>query len=211
MKGKAVFKTSVTLAVVAAICTAAVAFTYESTRERIAANARALLERSLEPALGGMPYDGELTGSELVVEPPHDLPGPGPAVIYRVFADDKPVAALFVVTATDGYSGPIRFVLGIDTNGRVTGLRILEHRETPGLGDGIDSSRSDWVDQFAGRGLGDPDIGRWAIRADGGDFDQLTGASITPRAVIQAIRDTLVYFDANRQEVFAPVSAEQDR
>jgi len=198
-----------TLAIFAAICTAFVAGTYQMTRERIAANARELLERSLEPALGGLNHDGELTAAELVVEPPHALPGPGPASIYRVFADSRPVAALFVVTAMDGYSGPIRFVLGVDVNGRITGLEILEHRETPGLGDGIDSSRSDWGHQFVGRSIADPQPGQWAIRADGGEFDQLTGASITPRAVTRAIRDTLLYFDANRQEIFSASAGEQ--
>ena len=103
-------------------------------------------------------------------------------------------------------------MLGIDTHGVVTGLRILEHRETPGLGDKIQSSRSDWVFQFDGRSLGNPDASRWAIRTDGGDFDQLTGASITPRAVTKAVRDSLLYFEANRQEIFSrPPTEEPDR
>jgi electron transport complex protein RnfG len=110
---------------------------------------------------------------------------------------------LFAVTARDGYSGPIRVLIGIGVDGILTGVRILQHRETPGLGDKIDSSRSDWVDQFAGRGLGNPVVSGWAIREDGGVFDQLTGASITPRAVIKAIAATLIYFDANQDEIFA--------
>ncbi len=87
--------------------------------------------------------------------------------------------------------------------GVVTGVRILKHRETPGLGDKIEPTRSDWIHQFAGRSLVDPETSRWAIKYDGGDFDQLTGASITPRAVIGALRDTLVYFDAHRDDIFA--------
>ena len=88
-------------------------------------------------------------------------------------------------------------------SGTVTGLRILEHRETPGLGDKIDEDKSDWVMQFTGRALGDPPIDGWQIRNDGGEFDQLTGATVTPRAVIQAVRETLIYFAENREQVFA--------
>ncbi len=198
-----VFKSSVTLALIAAICTLLVAATYQLTIERIAANERALLERSLQPVLAGVFYDNAVVESRLDISPPHALPGDDTAVIYRVYAGDSPVAALFAVTARDGYSGPIRVLIGIGVDGILTGVRILQHRETPGLGDRIDSSRSDWVDQFAGRALGNPVVSGWAIREDGGVFDQLTGASITPRAVIKAIAATLIYFDANRDEIFA--------
>ena len=146
----------------------------------------------------------------LVLKPPHDLPGSEEALIYRVYANDEPVAALFVVTARDGFAGPIRILLGVDMTGVVTGIRILRHRETPGLGDKIDESRSDWVHQFPGRSIGDPVVTSWAIRRDGGDFDQLTGASITPRAVIKAMRDTLIYFNANRDAIFAAPASEED-
>ena len=203
MSDRSVIKTGLTLAGIAAICTALVAATYHATRDRIIANEKALLEQSLQPALSGIFYDSGVTESRLVLEPPHELPGSGPAIIYRVYAENEPVAALFVVTARDGFSGPIRILLGVDSDGSVTGLRILEHRETPGLGDRIDSARSNWVFQFDGRSLGDPDVGSWFLRVDGGEFDQLTGASVTPRAVIKAVRDTLLYFEAHREEIFA--------
>jgi electron transport complex protein RnfG len=210
VSARGVFRSGLTLAAIAAVCTALVAATYRLTSDRIAENARLLLERSLAPALGDTRYEGTLTGSALVV-PPHALPGAGPAVIYRVFSGGQPAAALFVVTAMEGYSGPIRLVLGVDTYGVVTGLRILEHRETPGLGDRIESGRSNWVAQFEGRSLGDPETRRWAIRGDGGEFDQLTGASITPRAVTKAVRDVLIYFAANREEVFSRPATEQEQ
>jgi len=203
MNRPSVLRSGLTLAAIAAVCTALVAATYHATRARIAANEKALLEQSLQPALAGIFYDGEISESRVVIPPPHDLPGSGPATIYRVYSGGEPVAALFVVTARDGFSGPIRLLLGIGTDGTVTGLRILEHRETPGLGDRIDSSRSDWVFQFDGRSLGDPVVARWSIRADGGEFDQLTGASVTPRAVVGAVRDTLLYFEAHHDEIFA--------
>ena len=103
----------------------------------------------------------------------------------------------------------LRGVEGVDISGKVTGVRILQHRETPGLGDKIESARSDWVFQFDGRAIGNPVLTAWAIKDDGGDFDQLTGASVTPRAVINAVRDTLVYFDANRDEIFALPATEE--
>lgn len=205
-----VIRGGVTLAAIAAICTLLVAATYQLTAERIAANEQAWLERSLEPALSGLFFEGSITESKLEIPPPHDLPGNDTAIVYRVFAEGAPVAALFVVTARDGYAGPIRILVGVGTDGTVTGVRIVEHRETPGLGDRIDQSRSDWVFQFDGHSLGNPVEARWLLEVDGGDFDQLTGASVTPRAVIKAIRDTLIYFDAHRDEIFAlPATEEQ--
>ena len=196
------------LAGLAAICTALVAVTHAITAPRIAANEQAYLEQSLQPVLQGIEYDGKLSESTLVIPPPHELPGDDPVTIYRVYADGAPIAALFVVEARGGFSGPIRLLIGVDAAGTVTGVRVLSHRETPGLGDKIDADKSDWVLQFTGRSLGDPAAPGWAIRRDGGEFDQLTGASITPRAVIRGIRETLQYFEANRVAVFAEVETE---
>ncbi|HEX9851439.1 MAG TPA: electron transport complex subunit RsxG [Woeseiaceae bacterium] len=198
-----VWGSAVILAALAAVCTALVAVTQRAAAPRIAANEQAYLEQSLAPVLGGLSYDGTLSESTLIIPVPHALPGDEPVSVYRVFADDQPVAALFVVSARDGFTGPIKLLVGIAASGELTGVRVLEHRETPGLGDLIDSTRSDWVLQFSGRSLGNPQVSRWAIRRDGGDFDQLTGASITPRAVVKAIRETLLYFDTHHDEVFA--------
>ncbi|MEM1175010.1 MAG: electron transport complex subunit RsxG [Pseudomonadota bacterium] len=196
-------RNGLTLAVIAGICTSLVAGTFYVTQQRIEENRQAWLERSLKPALAGLMYDSDVTESVVVLEPPHALPGNERALIYRVYSGSEPVAALFVVSARDGYSGPIRVLVGIDLDGRVSGVRILEHRETPGLGDGIEHDKSDWDRQFTGRSLRDPETGDWAIRRDGGVFDQLSGASVTPRAVITAVRDTLIWFEANREQVFA--------
>lgn len=200
-----------TLAAIGAVCAALVSSTYMLTRDRIAANEQAWLEKSLEPALAGIFFDGGVSESMLVIPVPHELPGADDVIVYRVYADNRPVAALFAVTAPDGYAGPIRILVGIEYDGTVTGIRILEHRETPGLGDRIVSSRSDWVFQFDGRSIRNPIAGGWAITSDGGQFDQLTGASVTPRAVITTIRETLIYFDANREELFAAPATEVDK
>lgn len=203
-------KTGMTLALIAAICTALVAATFQLTSDRIAANEKALLEQSLAPALAGIFFEGGVSESRVVLPAPHGLPGSDAAIIYRVFADEEPVAALFVVSARDGFAGPIRILMGIEYDGTVTGVRILQHRETPGLGDKIESKRSDWVYQFEGRSMGDPVVTGWAIKADGGEFDQLTGASVTPRAVTKAMRDTLIYFAENRDEIFTLPATEDD-
>lgn len=201
-------RNGLTLAAIAAVCTTLVAFTYRVTDQRIVANQQAWLEQSLLPALGGVEFDGNVGDARLTITAPHDLPGNGDALVYRVYRDSMPAAALFVVTARDGYSGAIRLLVGIDANGIITGVFILEHRETPGLGDGIDASKSPWARQFNGRSLGDPSVKGWQIRRDGGEFDQLTGASVTPRAVVRAVRETLLWYETNSDFVFAASSDE---
>ena len=203
MADTSVLKSGITLAVIASICTGLVAVTWKLTNERIADNQTAWLERSMQPALAGVFFDSSVTESLLTVQPPHELPGSEAALIYRVYAADKPVAALFAVSARDGYAGPIKLLIGVAMDGSLTGIRVVEHRETPGLGDRIETSKSDWVLQFDGRSLGDPGPDRWAIKRDGGDFDQLTGASITPRAIINAVRQTLHYFETNKDSIFS--------
>lgn len=203
MAESSVMRSGVTLAGIAAICTALVAITYQVTNERIVANEQAWLEQSLAPALSGLFFDSGVSESVLTIPAPHELPGAEDAIVYRVYSGESPVAALFVVSARDGYAGAIRLLIGIDVDGKVTGVHVLAHRETPGLGDRVESDKSDWVQQFDGRSLGDPAPGGWRIKRDGGEFDQLTGASVTPRAIVKAIRETLQYFDANAAAIFA--------
>lgn len=204
-----IWKAGLILAGLAFVCTALVALTHSATKPRIAANAQAYLEASLKPVLGAIEYDGILSESTLTIPQPHDLPGKDAAIVYRVYADSRPVAALFVVTAMDGFSGSIKLLIGVDKDGVLSGVRALEHRETPGLGDKIDTDKSDWILSFATLSLNNPDRNLWAIKRDGGAFDQFTGATITPRSVVNAVKQTLVYFEENRDSVFAPVAGEQ--
>lgn len=210
MSNSSVMRSGLTLAVIAAICTALVAFTYQLTDERIAMNEQAWLEQSLQPALSGVSFDSGVSESVVTIPAPHTLPGSDDAIIYRVYSGESPVAALFVVSARDGYAGAIKMLVGVDIKGKVTGVHVLAHRETPGLGDRIESDKTDWVRQFDGRSLGEPVVGNWKIKRDGGEFDQLTGASVTPRAVVKAIRETLEYFDANSAAVFAAAADTAD-
>lgn len=210
MAEHSVWKSGVILAVVAAFCTTVVAITWQLTAARIAANEIAWLEQSLEPALSGLFFDSGITAAMITIAPPHELPGNEAAIIYRVYARQQPAAALFIVSARDGYAGPIRLLIGVAMDSTITGVRVLEHQETPGLGNLIELDKSDWLLQFDGHSLRDPDPGGWAIKDDGGDFDQLTGASVTPRAVIKAIKATLTYFEANGDAIFAAASENEE-
>lgn len=210
MANFAIMRSGLTLAAIAAVCTTLVAFTYQLTDERIEANEQAWLEQSLQPALSGLFFDSGVSESIVTIPAPHELPGSEDAIIYRVYSGETPVAALFVVSARDGYAGAIKMLVGVDINGAVTGVHVLAHRETPGLGDRIESTKSDWVRQFDGRTLQDPEADGWKIRRDGGEFDQLTGASVTPRAAVKAIRETLQYFDANAVAIFSAAADQED-
>lgn len=201
-RSPSVWSSGIVLAVVAAICTALVAITHRMTAPRIAENQKAYLEQSLRPALAGVFYDNDLSESTLILPPPHGLPGNEPAIIYRLFSEERPVAAVFVVSARGGYSGPIKLLIAVEYSGKLAGVQVLEHNETPGLGDLIEPSRSNWLQQFEDASLEVPPRDRWAIRRDGGAFDQLTGASITPRAVVMAVKETLLYYESNRDSIF---------
>ena len=207
--GVSVWTSGLILAGLAAICTTLVAVTYRVTSIRILANEQEYLEQSLTPVLGSLSYTNYLPESVLVIEPPHDLPGTEPATVYRAYSGTTPVAALFVVSARDGFSGPIKLLIGINSSMTVTSVRVLEHRETPGLGDLIEASKSDWLKQFENTSLSAPARASWSIGRDGGEFDQLTGASITPRAVIKAVKETLLYFESNRDSIFAVKAVQQ--
>ncbi len=206
---KSIWASGLILGTLAAICTGLVAVTHHVTTIKIAANEQEYLEQSLAPVLAGISYTSDLTNSTLVLQPPHDLPGNGPATIYRVYSGEDPVAALFVVTARDGFTGPIKLLIGVDTTLTISSVRILEHRETPGLGDLIEPSKSDWLKQLEKASLDTPARQNWMIKRDGGVFNQLTGASITPRAVLKAVKETLLYFEASQEYVFSTVESPQ--
>ena len=101
------------------------------------------------------------------------------------------IADVYEVTSLQGYSGPISLVIGVNADNTLRGVRVISHKETPGLGDKIETNKADWILQFAGKSLLNPTVSHWKVRKDGGDFDQFTGATITPRAVVNAVRETL--------------------
>lgn len=203
MAGPSAWRSGLTLAALAAVCTALVALTWHLTAPRIAENEQAALERSLTPSLENLLYDNDLPESEIVIQPPHELPGNKPVRVYPVRSGDRPVAAVFVVEEPGGYAGPIRLLVAVRYSGELSGVRVLAHRETPGLGDQIEADKSDWLLQFQDASLAAPPRERWSVARDGGAFDQITGATITTRAVVRAIKQTLLYFESHRDDIFA--------
>lgn len=203
MNVRHILVTALLLFLFAAIGTGLVAFTFDNTHERIAANEREALLRNLHVLVPPERHDNDIFTDTIEVTDPDLLGTPRPVTVYRARKDGRPVAAILAPVAPDGYSGEIRLLVAIEADGRLAGVRVAGHRETPGLGDAIEAARSDWILGFEGRSLGDPDEKGWAVKKDGGVFDQFTGATITPRAVVKAVKKALVYFDRNRQTLFA--------
>ncbi len=190
------------LAAFAVAGVAMVAFTWKNTAPRIAENQRHVLTGRLHEILPAEAHDNDLLDDAITVTDPELLGTPSPVTVYRAYKNGAPVAALFTAVAPDGYSGPIYLLVGVHADGRVAGVRVLSHRETPGLGDPIEIERSGWITGFDGRSLGDPPPAQWDVKRYGGMFDQFTGATITPRAVVRAVKNTLIYFERHRDEIF---------
>ncbi len=118
-----------------------------------------------------------------------------PVTIYRARLNGKPVGVIFETIAPDGYTGNIHILIGVFKDGRVSGVRVIRHKETPGLGDKIEIRRSDWITAFDGQYLSANNADKWRVKKDGGKFDQFTGATITPRAVVNAVRRALEFIN----------------
>ena len=195
--------TAAVLLLFAVVGTLLVVLTFEGTREQIAANEREALLRKLSVLVSPERYDNAIFEDTIQVVDDHLLGTTEPVTVYRARRDGEPVALVIAPVAPDGYSGTIRLLVGINRNGSLAGVRILAHRETPGLGDKIEAERSDWILGFAGRSFDNPPREAWRVMRDGGAFDQFTGATITPRAVVKAVRNSLIYYRDNHEALFA--------
>jgi electron transport complex protein RnfG len=211
MLARAMVSSAATLAVFAAAGVFLVALTQAGTRERIAQVERENLLRSLHAVVSPELHDNDPSADTVEVLDPPRLGTDEPVTVYRARREGRPVAAILTPVAPDGYSGRIQLMVAVHEDGRVAGVRVLSHHETPGLGDPIEIRRSDWITRFTGRSLRDPRPERWKVKRDGGVFDQFTGATITPRAVVKAVRHTLEFFEANRRELFAAPSLPADQ
>ena len=201
MNIRQIILTAVFLLLFAISGTGLVSFTHEATRERIAENERLALLRSLHQLITPERHDNKLFHDAIQVRD-RRLDIQDPVAVYRARMKDEPVALVLSPVAPDGYSGRIKLLVGINYDGSLTGVRAVTHHETPGLGDAIEAERSDWVLGFDGRSIGDPDIEGWGVKKDGGIYDQFTGATITPRAVVKAVRNSLLYYNENRELLF---------
>jgi len=178
-----------------------VAFTENQTRERIAANERQALLRSLNALVPQESIDNDIVTDTIFVNDVERLGGEH-IQVYLGRKQNQPVAAVFTTIVPDGYSGPIKLLVAVRADGTLGGVRVVAHKETPGLGDKVEERKSDWILGFKGKSLGNPDISHWKVKRDGGDFDQFTGATITPRSIVNAVKNTLLYYQSHGAELF---------
>jgi electron transport complex protein RnfG len=181
------------------------------TRDQIAANQAAHALALVSAVLPDTGYDNEPT-SDVIMLSDAALPGSSnPLPAYRARLGNTPVATAITAIAADGYVGPIHLLIGIDAVGQIIRVRVIQHRETPGLGDKIEADKDDWINLFDGAtALANPAAAEWNVRRDGGDFDQLSGATITSRAVLNAVRQTQQYYLANAATITAPAATTAD-
>jgi len=198
---KTMLKNGLLLAVFAFFCTGLVALVNQQTFDKIKEQQQLELKRVLHQIIPDNLHDNELLAHCILIHDQEALGIDTPLPSYIASMQGEPVAIAIETVAPDGYNGNIYLIIGISVTGEVLGVRTLSHAETPGLGDKIDLRKSDWVHSFNGMSLlSESDI-RWNVKKDGGQIDQFTGATITPRAYVNAIKRTLIYFNPNKDRL----------
>jgi electron transport complex protein RnfG len=227
--------TTVILAVFFGLGVGFVAYTQQKTADQIELNRQAVLLGQIMAVLGSEAHDNNpaedafilpdpqaLNLGEPVIDPPEDGVLPASLTVeererameagqlgFRAREDGRVTAVAIPVVTHRGYSGDIRLLVGVDADAVITGVRVLEQNETPGLGDKIKADKTDWISDFTGRHIGAPPLEDWAVKKDGGTFDQFTGATISPRAVVEAVEDALLYVREHRPQLFEQPAGEQ--
>jgi electron transport complex protein RnfG len=194
--------TAVAVAVFASAALLAVNAVYDWSDERIAANERARVVARLNSVLEPSLRDRDLATTLLAVMDAELLGTDVPVDVFVLTDRGVPMATVFATVAPHGYNAEIGLLIGISPAGTVTGLRAVRHRETQGLGDAIDVTKSDWMLQFDGKALATTPPELWAIEQDEGEFDAISGATVTSRAVVGAVKNTLLYFEQHRDELY---------
>lgn len=191
-----------------------VAFTHQATKGQIAENERMALLNSLNTLVPAETIDNDIVTDLIEVSDLEKL-GTEKTTVYLGRKANQPVAAVFTSVAPDGYSGQIKLLVAILADGSLGGVRVVAHKETPGLGDKIEVEKSDWIHSFNGKSLGNPDLAKWKVKRDGGIFDQFSGATITPRAIVKAVKNSLLYYQDNGKKLFItksdPVKTEEKK
>ncbi|MGZ5008350.1 MAG: electron transport complex subunit RsxG [Methylobacter sp.] len=162
------------------------------------------LQKSLEEVVPAALYDNDMLQDTVNISSAEYNIGTNETTVYIAKKNGNVSAVCFKFTAPDGYSGAINMIMGIDRDGNILGVRVLSHKETPGLGDKIEVTKSDWILKFAGRSLDNLAPSKWAVKKDGGEFDQFAGATITPRKSVQAIYRGLQFFKAHQEQLINP-------
>jgi electron transport complex protein RnfG len=178
----------------ALLTTAALALAARATDADIHAAEALDIKQSFAVVLPGK-YDNDLLKDTLQLNGPN-----GEVTVYRARRAGQ-VEALVYKVSGNGYAGVIDCIMGIDRSGHITGVRVIKHKETPGLGDKIEAAKNSWIFAFEGKSLGDPAADKWAVKKDGGVFDQFAGATITPRGVVKAVKGGLEFFEKNRAQL----------
>ena len=202
----AIRSSTVGLAIFAVVTSGLIAITQVGTKDRIAKNEREAQAKALYEIVPRDSIENDLLEDTVEFVAPSLLGSEQPGTAYRARRDGKVATVILPVTAPDGYSGNIHLIVGVNADSSVAGVRVLAHKETPGLGDKIELKKSDWVLSFNGKSMAGSNDRDWAVKKDGGQFDQFTGATITPRAIVNATARAITYFRANRIALMAPVA-----
>ncbi|WP_405128014.1 electron transport complex subunit RsxG [Pseudoalteromonas sp. PB2-1] len=190
----------------ALLTTGAVALTHSLTAQRISDQEKKQLAEQLQQVLGAHHYDNQLYKDCVIIT--DERLGPRPEqIIYRAYKSDKPYALVMRHVTPSGYSGDINLLTAVFANGEIAGVRVTKHEETPGLGDKVEVKKSDWITLFKGQTVLGEDDNRWAVKKDGGQFDQFTGATITPRAVVGSVKEAVLFAQAEFDNLFAAANA----
>jgi len=190
------------LAIIAALLTIGLVTFANLTRDRIARNQQAWIKQHLDALVPSQSYDNDPLTDTMEVIAPELLGTSAPVMAYRMRKAGLPVAVAIRSIAPDGYRGPLELLVAIAPGGQLLGVRVIRHNETPGLGDAFENRDAGWLDKFRGLSLTKPPQQRWTVRRDGGDFDAFTGATITPRAIVKAVRRTLEFYQGNQDRLY---------
>jgi Na+-translocating ferredoxin:NAD+ oxidoreductase subunit G len=199
---KASLITALNLLVFALIGTALLAITYQFTHEPIARSEEQEKLKLVTQIAPATTYDNDIIKDSAPLPADELLGSDDTSIAYLGRLKGEPSIAVLQVIAPDGYSGRISLILSIRSDGKIGGVRVISHKETPGLGDYIEIAKNKWITIFDGKSLDDPKDADWKVKKDGGAFDYMAGATITPRAVVKAVHKALQYFAQHRDELF---------
>ncbi|MCS5591207.1 MAG: electron transport complex subunit RsxG [Gammaproteobacteria bacterium] len=192
MKNSTILKSGALMLVFTLICVFFVSLAEQTTKEKIAFNEEQLLIKRLNEIVAN--YDNDIVSDQF--ERDIELHGIEQSIrIFPAEIEGQVFAYLIEHIYPNGYNGNIRLLTGIDVDGELLGIRVIGHKETPGLGDKIETRKSDWIKSFSGLSLSNLSKSQWKVKRDGGSFDQFTGATITPRAIVSAAYQILEHFE----------------
>jgi len=205
---KATLRTALNLLFFTVIGTAILALTFNITYERIAQSEETAKLKLINQVAPQSLYDNDLVNDTITLPASAQLGTEQDTVAYRGRLKGRPSVIVLETVAPDGYSGKIGMIVVINYEGAISGVRVVTHKETPGLGDYIDFAKNSWISLFAGTSHEHYQEDSWKVKKDGGQFDYMAGATITPRAVVKAVHKTLHYFEDNRARLFAENGSE---